>query len=367
MNVQTAVGQPKLRFKWIVGQRWDLGWFFLPILLAAACFAAADLGNPSKSYFILPLLFLPFMLSWFHTGASWFHYLDSRNRKYYLSNRKNVLIFLAAPPLVFLASVFLVMKVTWLGALIYMGWSLQHLVKQNTGILLLYHNHHCGEAVVERTLEMNTQYAWSTFFALLFVERVLLPVSLPLAHQIFLGVSLVFLLWALKSSTAYLFDLRKQIKSGSYLNVPAFLFWLVSVFWFAPLAFLGHSYVDAVLIPNIIHWCQYIGLNYLLTRRKYATAETSEFLPLRRPVIVYMLTGFAFIGIAAGAAHMSNPAQPQETLNLLAVGILQGLSNVHYFQDAFLWRFREAHNRSAILQYLKVVQKTPEAVPAAVP
>jgi hypothetical protein len=38
---------------------------------------------------------------------------------------------------------------------------------------------------------------------------------------------------------------------------------------------------------------------------------------------------------------------------LLLTGFLFGVSNVHYWQDAFLWRFREEFQRQSILPYLK--------------
>jgi hypothetical protein len=230
---------------------------------------------------------------------------------------------------------------------------MQHLVKQNTGILLLYHNHKAGEAVVGRDLELNSQYASNIFFALYFFNRVILPGIGDYVRQTVMVLSMIVLVFALYYAVEYIRQLYGQVKKGAPLNVPALCFWFLSLMWLMPVAFLGKSYFDGILIPNVMHWIQYIGLNYLLVKNKYSDPVRLGWLPLKHPMLVFLAVCLGVVAIyeAAGLGTLIT-ALSLPMLRALQ-GVILGLSNVHYFQDAYIWRFREEFNRNAMLPYLK--------------
>jgi hypothetical protein len=156
----------------------------------------------------------------------------------------------------------------------------------------------------------------------------------------------------------YVISLDQQVKAGAYINTAAQFFFCTSMISLAPLAFLGNTFAEGYMIPITVHWFQYIAINYVLVQNKYNVKERASNLPLANFSFAHPMTLFFILclGIVvvtftiSGAKAMSICAQPL-TQAILA-GTILGLGNVHYFLDAFLWKFREPYQRQAILPYL---------------
>lgn len=337
-------------YPWMFGRNFDLLFFFVPVTLGFAFFALARYSPLSTSPLWTILFLEAFGAGAFHWGPTWFAYFDRKNRQYWKSNPNKQAIFFAGPVLVMLACIFGNIYCPWLVQLIAMPWALQHVVQQNVGILLLYHNQNRGEAIVDRTTEIKSQQAPAIFFAAIFFWRVFFH-----SPQNFLcgTVGAALALWALYKVAQYIFIMRRQVRDGAQVNVPALGFWAMSVLAFLPFAFIGKEFSDSFLIPVTIHWFQYIGLNFMLVKNKYGAGQAQVVdLPNFSPMVLFFITCTVFVVILMAL----NIAPTLPHMDPLAIkvftGIYLGLANIHYLLDAFLWRFREAHVRQSILPYL---------------
>lgn len=262
-----------------------------------------------------------------------------------------------APPLIMLFSVLGMIFCKPLLLAIWVLWSIQHLIQQNVGILLLYHNHNQGEAVVERQVEVRSQQAAGIFFTALFVRRIILEgKNFPLFDAVIVALGL----WAAWMCVNYLLRLRQKINNGEALNVPALGFWLLSVLSLCPMALLGKDFAVAFLAPVTWHWFQYIGLNYKLVKNKYGGERATDLL-IGKPLLsffaicLFLMT----LNLALSVGSLSTPDTAVLAKNLF-YGLAIGLVNCHYFLDAFIWRFREPYQRQAILPYLVVRNRVPQ-------
>jgi len=58
------------------------------------------------------------------------------------------------------------------------------------------------------------------------------------------------------------------------------------------------------------------------------------------------------MGIGLGCLKTSGLFAPSSLPFGVVAGLLVGLANVHYFLDAFIWRFREPYQRQEVLPFL---------------
>lgn len=351
------------------GLEHDLFFFFLSALIGLAVYGITQSTLSAKSIILAALIPTAFGIGPFHQGPTWFMYFDSKNRAYYGSTQKQRWIYFFGPPLIVLASVvsYVYFKPLVLG--IWFVWSLQHLVQQNVGILLLYHNHRGNEAIVERKHEVLTLQVPAVLFALLFVRRALMMNQSNIWFDGFLAVLAVYTFFLV---IGYLMKLRKLVVDGKALNLPALAFWALSVLALWPMAALGRDFGEAAIAPLTWHWFQYIGLNWKLMRNKYSRteSETSAFaavdvktdaeansqsanLPGSSPVGLFFIVCFSLVVVNIGLSVWSRVPDVSTLMKDAIVGLLLGLVNAHYFVDAFVWRFREPFQRTTILPYLK--------------
>ncbi|HEY9684211.1 MAG TPA: hypothetical protein V6C86_21715 [Oculatellaceae cyanobacterium] len=369
MSVSVARKSAVVRFPWMFGLEHDLFFFFLSALIGLAVYGITQSTLSAKSIILAALIPTAFGIGPFHQGPTWFMYFDSKNRAYYGSTQKQRWIYFFGPPLIVLASVvsYVYFKPLVLG--IWFVWSLQHLVQQNVGILLLYHNHRGNEAIVERKHEVLTLQVPAVLFALLFVRRALMMNQSNIWFDGFLAVLAVYTFFLV---IGYLMKLRKLVVDGKALNLPALAFWALSVLALWPMAALGRDFGEAAIAPLTWHWFQYIGLNWKLMRNKYSRteSETSAFaavdvktdaeansqsanLPGSSPVGLFFIVCFSLVVVNIGLSVWSRVPDVSTLMKDAIVGLLLGLVNAHYFVDAFVWRFREPFQRTTILPYLK--------------
>jgi hypothetical protein len=342
----------ELRYPWMFSRGVDIAFFFFPVLLAIGIFHLGQSVTTSSFWTIVVLN--AFGIGPIHQGATWFHYFDKKNRAHYLSTTKHKQIFFLGPPLIVLISIIGMFVAQQITMYIWMLWNIQHLVQQNIGILLLYHNHNQGEAIVPRPLEARSQHVAALLFFLLSFR---FGFANTPAATFFNGVILIVFCWAALCVGLYLGELAKQMRAGAYLNVPAFGFWMISILILYPLAYFSNKFEYAFLAPLVVHWFQYIGLNIMLVKNKYSDSERVENIPMKRPMFMFTIACLSLvviIGIFAFGAkcEILNSWQRQ-----LLAGFLIGISSVHFYLDAFIWRFREQYQREAVLPFLKMAKQ----------
>lgn len=341
--------ESSLRFDWMFGQRADLLFFFLPVVLALAIFYGLEQAHALSLAVAIVVLEQAFGLGAFHQGATWFHFFDKVNRSQYLGDFRKFSVYMGIPMLLFAGTVVSDLFFPAFTFFLYICWSLNHAVQQNIGVLLLYHNGRAGEAVVPRPIEAWSQRWAAIFFSLLYADRVLLKHSLtePFWYVLIAGSGLI----ALGAGVAYCLELAKQVKQEKHVNVPAFAFWLLCMVYLLPFAFLGKNYGDAILIPLVVHWCQYIGINWILAERKYS-GELTRNLPISKPMLLMTVVGIALIAVSMSLGLTASFTEEDNMVKRLCVGIVLGLGMMHYYMDGYIWKFRDQFPRETMLPYL---------------
>jgi hypothetical protein len=348
---QSAVWHSKsnLKFPWLLGFENDLLYLLCPNLLAFAVYSYA-LFKPEFMDAAAPIITFTYAGNVIHQAATWFHYLDKRNRDYYTNTPKQKFKFIVAPVLILVCAILGGMFCAPVVALIYILWSVPHFIQQNVGILLLYHNNKTGEAIVDRKLEIRTQHLSGLFFLLLVWHRMVL-VHTP-AATLSLGVLGIVLLLVIGHCFAYTWSLFSQVRQGATLNVPALLFWFISVTFFLPFAYVGsNDFAVSFMVPSLLHWWQYIGLNYIMVKRKY-DAEQSSHLLWHQPLKLFFGFAALIVLFQYGSYLFFHYQMPQPEYAKVWNCAFLGLGMVHYLLDGFIWKFREPFNRQAMLPYL---------------
>lgn len=351
-----------LAYNWMFGRDFDIFFFFFPLALGVLCFALSQSTAISTSAFWMFLVLDAFGAGPFHFGPTWFAYYDKKNLQYWKSLRSKQIVFFLMPPLIILITTLTFMYVFGVVELLITIWAIQHIIQQNVGILLLYHNQSTGEAIVPRQIEMRSLQFPSILFSTIFFWRIFLVAPTGIGWIIFFALASLVAAYPV---FCYVVELRKQVAAGATLNVPALVFWGLSIGSFIPFAFVGKSFAEAWIIPVTIHWFQYIGLNYAMVKKKYAVGSplVSD-MPERIPPLTLffatciLLFVMAFLIVFVGGELCKS----NNLFAKMCIGIWLGITACHYFLDAFLWRFREAHARQSILPHLltyrKVVAKT---------
>jgi hypothetical protein len=358
MTQQVFTQVRRIKYPWLLGQQQDLLFFIVPTIIAFLVYgiiaAVPSLCAASVVFTVL------YALNVVHQASTYFHFADQRNRKYYFGTPKQCFKFIVLPIALLAASIAVGFVYFQLVIVAWFIWGIPHVVQQNTGILLLYHNPRTGEAIVPRDLEILTIRLSTLFFVLVAAYRGWLPVfsSSSFSKFYLVALSLVFVAFV-TSVILYLLDLHAQIKNGATFNAPAFLFWILCLSFYMPLAVTQNSL--ALLLPSVLHWVQYIGLNSVMVKRKYS-GEQAQFLSLlaSEKAVTSRTEGFRFfvyftvavLFFQYGLYLLCLTLWPQANYMNVWNSAFLGLAMVHYLLDGFIWKFREEYNRKAILPYL---------------
>jgi len=335
-------------FPWMASREFDLLWFFAPLLIAAVATVVLQYQPFASPGLLFLFVVNAFGIGPMHQGPTWFFYFDKKNNEYWAQDRMRQCVYYLGPVLVFIASVALAIAAPGIGMAITVLWGVQHFIQQNLGMCTLYHNKNAGEAVVARPLLSRSLWTPAVFFVSIFFYRILFPGQDSIWA---LAVFTLLGLLALFDVGRYLNDVRRQVAEGARINAPAFMFWAVSVLYFLPFTWPGQRLDIVFLIPGTMHWCQYIGLNLILIRHKYDDENRKVDIPCSAQILMALL---CVVSLAAflGTHALKLDFSINSLYFKLFLGMVVGMANVHYYQDAFFWRFREKFQRDSILPYL---------------
>ena len=286
--------QQRTAVSWMFSRNIDLAVFFVPAVIALAGVSILSGAARINSTVMLLLLTQGFGIGPLHLGLSWFHYADKRNLAHYTKN-ENKLAFVWAPLLAVPITTLLFLWQSKLVLCAYVLWTIQHLVQQNLGILLLYQNHNSSEISIDRSILAKTLHSAAAFFAFVFLYSFL--GNNPALQTV---VSAILILTGVETTVScwnYVKSVSNQLILGKRLNIPATAMWLLAMVFFLPFAVFKGSWDTALFFGLIIHWCQYIGLNWVLTQRKYPRKQGWEnlFVPVN-PILLLMSIG-TFVSI----------------------------------------------------------------------
>jgi hypothetical protein len=340
------VDSKMLRYRWLFDGRTDLLLFFAPALVGLSVFLLLQDSPTSLVWNFLLLQGLG--LGPFHLGASWFHLDDAEICDELIGFGKKKLIVLSTIAAIAAFSIVGMFVSPDLVIVLYLATTMHHIVRQNVGITLLYHNQG-SEAVPDRDKELRPLYLSTWFCACAFIARNSPHDSLK--QTVFAAGATILLFFVFWSIAQFVQDIRGKLQLGLPLNVPALLFWFVSVLFFLPVGFLGRDFSQALIIPLVMHWFQYVGLNWVLVRRKGETGgfAMSKGNDWRKFVAVSLVASLLVVlpGIIVHSGHTGSVWQK------LWSGVMFFVTFIHYVQDAFLWRFRNPVLRRQMLAFLK--------------
>ena len=352
MQTRSLSGQGlKFVSPWMLGKRADLCYFFLPVFLGLALFFLSQSELVNKSVFWAAVLGFGMAIGPFHQGPTLFTYLDKKNRQYYFSSRKNIFLFIVMPPLLVLTSISAAFASPLALFVIVSLWHIQHLVQQNIRVLAIYHGNDpkSNEAIPNANLSATTQWGAAIVCTLISCAR-----TNFIGLQALPGLNILIIAlasWVLVRCIQYLLDLHKQVREGAALNLPALGLWLIGMLSMIPVAFLGQDFFAPFVIPLMIHWIQFIGLNIYLVRRKYRTDCRAD-LPGTNPLLMLLSFCACYTLALVFIQRYADPTAGQEWWRTLALGTVMGLGMCHYFLDTYIWRFDQEFQKEAFMGYL---------------
>ncbi|MBS1953673.1 MAG: hypothetical protein JST89_05800 [Cyanobacteria bacterium SZAS-4] len=349
--MQTFWANLNVTTPWLSSARTDVAFFFAPALIATILTSLFRHDAVVNSPFLLFLILQGFALGPFHQGLTWFQYFDKANLQQY-SHSQNLFWAFVAPILVVVFSTLTYWFSPPLLLFVYVVWTIQHIAKQNIGILLLYHNQARNEAIVPRDIEARSIETSAALFSFLFLNGFIAQTGwVAVAVHLLIAFLSIELIWL---TVRFAMNLKRQVSvDGKSLNAPALVFWTLSCLAFIPFA-LAKDYGQGLFVALIMHWFQYVGLNAMLVRRKYSVESNKRLLIGGKPLLLFAGVGILFALVSMPVqAFAINPVNPNNWTLRILVGFVYGLTLSHYFLDAFIWRFREPFNRAAILSYLK--------------
>ena len=319
-------------------------------------------------FFVLaPLLILPIplieMLGWqyvaiaggmlamAHYASTFTFFLWDENRAYH---RAHWVAFFAGPVLIGAAYLLLVgVGATAMVASVLFVWNAYHVARQSCGILSVY-RHRAGVTDLRQKQIANTAIIgtslWLAFWNIETHAEMspwlsFISPQVPVALRLGLGVVAVTALARL-AVTFW----RRRTAEGR-LGLPEAAFAVTSVGLFHPFLWVPTS-AGATYVMLLPHYVQYLGLVWLLHRRKFRTPAGSwpqqalHRLSANPGVLVWVLVG---IGLAtAGARSVLSHAGRAEVFEAFYLT----LAFVHFYLDALFWTFKNPHVRRMLAPYL---------------
>jgi hypothetical protein len=329
---------------WIESPIYDLGLIALaPVsgLLFALLDRTTKLGPPA-GILVVYLIGIPHYLSTFT------FYLGDQNRDHY--RLRWAAFFLG--PLIILSSVFAlrVLEVQGVVQAVIFAWNVYHVSLQSAGILALYRRLNGGVQKEKAwahlmILSVNATMAFwlLKYFPPLYGLLVRVHPSAPtVLRYACLGTALV-------AAGGYAYQLRRR---GSPVRLPERVFLISSLLLFHPYLWVPDflAATNAVLLG---HFIQYLGIVWLLNRRKYGQQMSGSVAQqwlmrlssrLRLLLVCLLLLGGFFLLIDRGSRLVG--------MYLAYVIVWNSLVLIHFYLDGLVWAFKDSFVRKTVGPYL---------------
>jgi hypothetical protein len=327
---------------WIQSRPYDLTLFTLSPLAGLLVILAAN-GSPTGG--LLGLL-ATYLIAIPHYVSSFSFYLGDENLAYYRTRR---LAFFAGPFLILLAV--LGLRLFKFDAIVQSSlyvWNVYHVSLQSAGILSIYRRLN-GGGFAERPFAHASILGVNSTMAFWHVER--------FAPLYGLLQTIHFPFWAIRpflltvSVAALLFYGIHVMRRPRPLSGAEFGLLVSALLFFHPYLWVTDSNL-ATLGMLMGHFIQYLGIIWLVNRRKYATAGGSEHqrvlsrLSGSFPLLLlsFAAVGFVFYVVQHGSAWIGIP--------LAYIVLWNSLTLVHFYLDGLVWAFKNPFVRKSLGPYL---------------
>jgi hypothetical protein len=329
---------------WIQSPAFDLGFLVLSPVVVLPIILIEVAGFSG-------IAILGFALAFAHYFSTLPFYFWDDNRAYL---RTRWLAFFAGP--LILAAVYfgmLQLSYFWLISVLVITWNTYHVARQSCGILSIY-RHRAGVSDPRQKEVVNsTILAANVWFVLWNIQ------SHPDVNPLLTAVSpqLPLMLWTAAGVATFAFAGRlgvalwRRAASGTPPGLGELTFLGTSIALFHPYLWLPDS-GGATYAMLLGHYVQYLGIVWLLHRRKFPKPEGSrpqvllQRLSANIPLLatVLLTITLSLWGIKWVATHAGH-ARAFESFYLL-------VAFLHFYLDALFWAFRNPHVRRSLGPYL---------------
>jgi hypothetical protein len=331
-------------FWWIEAPSFDLVFFILsPLLGLAVILASGGDSNGVVPVAATMLLGFPHYLS----TIVFYFWNDNRER-----HSARPIAFFAAPVSILAATLAVsFFHIPFVIAVVTYFWNCVHVSRQSCGIVSIY-RHHGGTSLA--------QDKWATNFAIIATNLWFVlwrTETYPSLHRFLSlpGSSFPLFLWAASGVVAVAalsilaFNLVSRARQGRPSSPPELMLILVSILMFHPFLWLDATLATVGMLTG--HFVQYLGIVWLLHRRKFGNgrgAGAPEW--LRRISRSTRLLVAAVLGVAAMtlATFLCFRAVGRESWFMT---MALSLVFIHFYLDGLFWAFRDPHVRRTIGPY----------------
>lgn len=343
--------------QWIINKKFDLFFFIGSALLGAAYFFLLLL-IPRHALLITAVVWVLFAQT--HFGSTWFVYLDKKNRAYF---KERAWKYYGIPAFIFAAVLAIGYASQVLLVVLISIASLYHVTKQSAGILNLYRVRNKEFELAVRKAETGAMFAWSLFFGgygglSLPDFRHIFGAFLPLAK---VGVWATF-----AAACVFSLVILNQYRKRAMNSLPKTLFLLNSVLLYSPYLYAAVILVDiyqmeiATLTALITHYMQYMGLVWLINRNKYQGqteyAHQNPFLHTLTKKYAYIIAAILGYALIMALFRWGVPVTVHNTfLTRMLPNVVLALTAIHFYLDAFIWRFRNPFIKETVAPFIKPI------------
>jgi hypothetical protein len=345
-----ALARGQSKRGWIESRLFDLSLFTLSPLAGLVVILPALLLPKGMQVFIAAtyLIAIP------HYVSSFSFYLGDENLAHYRTRR---LAFFVGPVLIFITV--MALRLTKIDAAVQSAlyvWNVFHVSMQSAGILSLYRRLNGGlfsESRFARASILGVNGSLAFFHIDRFppIYQNLLRMHFPVwaICAAFLSVAVVGLVFYMKS----------LVRREKRIRAPELAFLVSSLLLFHP--YLWVRDLNLATFGMLMgHFLQYLGIVWLLNRRKYSTVEGSghqrllSSISTKTPLLLLVL-------VSVGAVfYLAQKSSSWLGVPISYVILWNSLALVHFYLDGLIWAFKDPFVRKSIGPYL-----TPESHMAA--
>jgi len=263
-----------------------------------------------------------------HFGATWPFFLNKENIEE-IKNKKIRYIYI--PILIVFLSIAGFFYANAFFLLIFFAVNIFHVTRQSYGICKLYKNNEEELIYQEKII-----YFFNTIFFIIGILRFYLPVIgqesiLVMNIIILILLFLVFLIYFIK-----------------FKNIENFLTLITGSIIFFPICFVDKP-IHGIVMGVLMHYTQYLSLTYKVYNGRNSTQLEKNNKIFNMKNLYFLIIIFFYGFIMAIFSSYSNSVD-LAFKSLIVIPLIGQF--LHFYLDAFLWRFSEKHNREKTLKYL---------------
>jgi hypothetical protein len=328
---------------WIESPIYDLALFTLSPLAGLLIVALQRMTKLGSAAGVIAVYFvgIPHYLSTFT------FYLGDQNRDHY---RLRWAAFFLGPLIIFAFVLTLrVLDIQGVVQSVIFTWNIYHVSLQSAGFLSLYRRLNGGdqkEKVWAHLMILSVNSTMAFWFLKYFSPLYVLLVRVHPLTPIALRYSCLAI--ALVAGSGYVYSLRRRQRP---VSVPERMFLMSSLLLFHPYLWL-QDYVLATIAMLMGHFIQYLGIVWLLNRRKYGQTTGSRAQQWlvrlssepRLLLTSLLLLGGVFLCIDRGSRLVG--------MYMSYIIVWNSLVLIHFYVDGLVWAFKNRFVRDTVGSYL---------------